>query len=211
MNLLNSRHGEFDRQINTLIQKGYPDITGLSEQAFKALLEPLRAHLNQELRTPSTSEQIPFVITITRTLAPIEKMMNAVERNKKTGIINLTPAVPDDFKPIADVIIPQSTAYLLIDINRGDATRNIAPAQALKIIQQENRSPLTIEEGVAVVTQFPDFLVKNHCFSLLASRRADKRVPAIWLSEGRPKLGWCWDGNPHTWLGSASCKTRVGS
>ncbi|MEK8108885.1 DUF5701 family protein [Micromonospora sp. M12] len=28
---------------------------------------------------------------------------------------------------------------------------------------------------------------------------------------GRTKLGWCWYGNPHTWLGSASARTeRVG-
>ncbi|WP_407937642.1 DUF5701 family protein [Mycobacteroides franklinii] len=35
------------------------------------------------------------------------------------------------------------------------------------------------------------------------------RVPAIWISDGRPKLGWCWDRNPHTWLGMASCRGRV--
>ncbi len=23
-------------------------------------------------------------------------------------------------------------------------------------------------------------------------------------------LGWCWDDNPHTWLGSASCGRRLG-
>ncbi|WP_371413026.1 DUF5701 family protein [Thiomonas sp. X19] len=56
----------------------------------------------------------------------------------------------------------------------------------------------------------PDFLQPNHCFSMLASRCGDKRVPALWLSESRPKLGWCWAGNPHTWLGSASCANRVG-
>ncbi|MEI2690845.1 MAG: DUF5701 family protein [Anaerolineae bacterium] len=46
---------------------------------------------------------------------------------------------------------------------------------------------------------------------LLASRCGDKRVPAFWLSQNRPKLGWCWAGNPHTWLGSASCAERVGT
>ncbi|MFE9203891.1 DUF5701 family protein [Micromonospora sp. NPDC007230] len=24
------------------------------------------------------------------------------------------------------------------------------------------------------------------------------------MSQGAPKLGWCWYGNPHTWLGSAT-------
>jgi hypothetical protein len=40
------------------------------------------------------------------------------------------------------------------------------------------------------------------------SRRGDQRVPAFWISEGRPKLGGCWDGNPHTWLGTAACARR---
>ena len=28
----------------------------------------------------------------------------------------------------------------------------------------------------------------------------------MWISERAPKLGWCWDGNPHTWLGTASAR-----
>jgi NhaA family Na+:H+ antiporter len=45
--------------------------------------------------------------------------------------------------------------------------------------------------------------------SLLGSRAGDRRVPALWLRRGHPKLGWCWAGNPHTWLGSASCGGRA--
>jgi hypothetical protein len=52
-------------------------------------------------------------------------------------------------------------------------------------------------------------LRKNKCFSLLASRCGDKRVPAIWISGKAPKLGWCWAGNPHSWLGSASAGARL--
>ena len=39
---------------------------------------------------------------------------------------------------------------------------------------------------------------------LSGSRRGDRRVPAMWISARAPKLGWCWDGNPHDWLGVAS-------
>jgi hypothetical protein len=63
-----------------------------------------------------------------------------------------------------------------------------------------------------LVTQFPGILVKNHCFMLSGSRRTalpgDRRVPALWISERAPKLGWCWDGNPHDWLGVASAGRR---
>ena len=58
----------------------------------------------------------------------------------------------------------------------------------------------------------PEVLEKNKCFMLAGSRaRArDRRVPALWISERAPKLGWCWDGNPHTWLGTASAGGRLG-
>ncbi len=103
-------------------------------------------------------------------------------------------------------------AYLLVDIDRGKDNANMPPDEALCMIEKENRSPLTIDEGVAIVTHYPEFLMRNNCFSLLASRcRGDRRVPALWIdSEKKPRLGWCWAGNPHTWLGSASCRKRVG-
>ena len=56
--------------------------------------------------------------------------------------------------------------------------------------------------------QQPEVIARNWGFSMAGSRRGDQRVPAFWVSEGRPKLGWCWDRNPHTWLGTASCKRR---
>lgn len=136
--------------------------------------------------------------------------MPLVERHGKTGFTSMYPVEPGSFKPIHDVNIPGSMAYLLVDIDRGKDTINIAPVEALKLIKERNRFPLTIEEGIAVLTHYPDFLKKNNCFSMLASRRGDKRVPALWISEGRPKLGWCWEGNPHSWLGSASCSRRIG-
>jgi hypothetical protein len=119
------------------------------------------------------------------------------------------PRKPEDFKTLEQVSIPDGFAYLLTGIDRGRAFLNVTPETALKTLRQENRSPLTINEGITLLTHYPDFLKKNNCFSLLASRYTDQRVPALWISEKRPKLGWCWDRNPHTWLGSASCGARV--
>jgi len=46
----------------------------------------------------------------------------------------------------------------------------------------------------------------------------DARTPAIWISggtgrdgaarRGAAKVGWCWAGNRHTWLGFASARCR---
>jgi hypothetical protein len=109
------------------------------------------------------------------------------------------------------VEIPISDFYILADIDRGKASINLPPKEAMISIVNAGRTPLTIDEGIAIVTHFPEYLIKNNCFSLLASRKPDnKTVPAIWInSQNHPNLGWCWDGNPHTWLGSASAKLRL--
>ncbi|MES1193309.1 MAG: DUF5701 family protein, partial [Solirubrobacterales bacterium] len=100
--------------------------------------------------------------------------------------------------------------HLVTDLDLGFGTRNVPPTEALATISAEQRSGLTIEEGVALITHFPEAIATNAGFSLVGSRCGDKRVAALWISKGAPKLGWCWAGNPHTWLGTASCAERVG-
>ena len=62
------------------------------------------------------------------------------------------------------------------------------------------------------------------CFLTIGSRpvkaggRLDARTPALRISNGTgrdgaarrhaPKVGWCWAGNRHTWLGFASAASR---
>ncbi len=207
---------EFDRQVANLLQKGYPKAAGnLSVEAFLTHIEPLKERL-WNLSVPEKDLEaghLPFVIVIKNDLVASEKAMTLVEREGKQGFTKMYPREPKDFQPIDSIRLPSGMAYLLIDIDRGKANINIAPFEALNMIKNDNRSPLTIDEGIAIITHYPDFLRKNNCFSLLASRHSgDKRVPAIWINkERKPNLGWCWDGNPHTWLGSASCSSRVNS
>ena len=105
--------------------------------------------------------------------------------------------------------IPEAASYTLRDVDLGAEFFDVTPEDALPEILARGRSPLTIEEGLAVLTQFPDVLKTKNAFSLLGSRRGDRRVPALWVSRGKPRLGWCWAGAPHSWLGAASCRDRT--
>ncbi len=135
-------------------------------------------------------------------LAPKGTLPGVVDRNH--GEAGLAP-----YRPIEQVALPSATAYLLLDVDRGEEFRGVRPEEALPVIVGRARTPLTIEEGIAVVTHAPQLLEKNRCFMLSGSRRGDRRVPAMWISAKAPKLGWCWDGNPHDWLGVASAGARV--
>ena len=160
----------------------------------------------------SADGRVPIVIVVTRDLVPPERAMPLVELRGKPGFVDIKGAQPlADFQPIEGVEVPESSVYLLADVDTGKESLKVTPDAALEAIRRQARSPLTIDEGVALVTHFPELLKTHNAFSLLGSRSGDRRVPAIWLSAGRPRLGWCWAGNPHTWLGSASCNGRVGA
>lgn len=204
---------EFERQVGNLIDKGYPGIAGLHEDEFRKQLEPLIGYLHEleAGRDRPGQTDIPFVIVIKSDWVDGEKAMQLVRRQGKPGFSVMDLDDISRFTPIEDIPLPSGSAYLIVDIDTGKETLNVTPNEAIKTITEQNRSPLTLEEGIALITHFPDVLMKNNGFSLLASRCGDRRVTALWISGGKPKLGWCWAGNPHTWLGSASCRCRAGA
>lgn len=208
---------EFDRQVGTLLDKGYPGLAGTSAEQFTELVSPLReaAVARAAELTPPTEARVPFLLVVTRELIPVEERLRltALVGKRKPGFVDRHFAEGDlaRFDPIKELEVPAAPAYLLFDVDRGEEFRSLAPSAAMEAMTAQDRLPLTIDEGIAFITQFPAALATNRCFSLVGSRCGDKRVPALWISQGAPKLGWCWYGNPHTWLGSASAHPiRVG-
>jgi hypothetical protein len=154
--------------------------------------------------------RIPFLLVVKDSLVPT---VDAVARWRVGGKAGWTDmeAELSGFKPIADVEVPAGPAYLLLDVDTGQDTLDVRPDDALPKIRAAGRSPLTIDEGVALVSQFPDVFKTHNAFQALGSRAQNKRVPSFWVSKGAPRLGWCWAGNPHTWLGAASAGGRQGT
>jgi hypothetical protein len=204
---------EFDRQVQRFLDKGYPAAAGMEQHAFLDLVTPLhKAVLEYEGElTPPTKARVPFLLVMAKERIAATAAMPLTELRGKPGFVTDGFDDVDRFMPIESVVIPGGDAYVLFDVDRGADYLNVRPNDALISIIGAGRTPLTVEEGIAFITQFPDSLEKNNCFSLLASRGTDHRVPALWISRARPKLGWCWAGNPHTWLGSASAASRAGS
>lgn len=128
----------------------------------------------------------------------------------------------DDFAATID--LPDATAYVVDDPDRGDDMRNWSPDEAAPAIAAADRTPMLVTEGLHWLLHQPDALERNHCFMTIGSRKRkgngslDTRTPALWISNGTgrdgavnrnaPKVGWCWWGNRHTWLGMASAAGR---
>jgi Family of unknown function (DUF5701) len=201
---------EFERQVGNLVCKGYPELAGIHEDAFLRHIAPLEERL-AELPSGDEERRIAFVIVVSSELVPSGEAVPLVELGGKQGFTRIEADDLERFAPVDGVDLPRGSAYLVTDVDTGAGTLNVTPDDALETIARQDRSPLTIDEGVALVTHFPELLQTNNCFSILGSRCGDRRVTAMWVSGGRPRLGWCWAGNPHTWLGSASCGSRVGA
>lgn len=195
---------EFDRQLNRLIDLGYAALAGLNEKAFRAGVEPLRS------KAPSEGD-IPFLIVLPASSVDPEQAGALIERRSKGVASMFEPGELAGYAPVDFVDVPAGDAYLATEIKSVGDTVGLTPEEATKRIREAGRSPLTLEEGIALATHFPEAIAKNACFQMPGSRDGSKRIASIWLSKGAPKLGWCWAGNPHTWLGSASCGSRLTS
>ncbi len=209
----------FQQQVDRLVGLGYPGLADRSEDDLRALLEPLRATADG---LPDTDRpgHAAWVVVVTRDLVapedtvPLLRLVGPRGTGTRPGRVDRNHAPGDlaGYHPVEDAR-PPAPAYLLVDVERGEEFCNVRPEDATRAVRERGRSPLTIDEGIALVTHRPDLLESNKCFMLAGSRRTgidgDRRVPALWISERAPKLGWCWDGNPHSWLGLASAGDRV--
>ncbi len=203
---------EFDRQVENLVQLGYPALAGQSVRAFTTKATKLKSRL-PELSGRRKLGNLPFVIVVKQELVALESVMPLLNIRGEAGRVNMEPVAPKDFQPIAGLNIPSDSLYLLENIDTGRDTLNVRPEDALKMIRRDRRSPLTVDEGVSLAIQFPQILTDKqtyNCIQMPGSRRNDQRIPSLWISYGKPRLGWCWDRNMHTWLGCASCSRRLG-
>ncbi len=192
-----------DHQTDRLVALGYPALAGLDEDGFREVVV---------LRGRGSVAGGPLGRDGSVRPADSVQLLRARAAPGPAGSIATTPRVTS--RPTSRCRSSTSRrcpAYLLLDVDRGEEFCGVRPEDALPVIRSRGRTPLTIDEGIAVVTQVPRLLEKNKCFMLSGSRRHDRRVPALWISERAPKLGWCWDGNPHTWLGVASASGRAPS
>lgn len=203
---------EFDRQLENLVHKGYPRAARLTTGQFVQQLEPLRSGVRSlaAAGAPPVRGGFPFVIVVKSGLVRRDQAIRRVERLAERGFSVLEPEDLERFRPIPELDLPDGVAYLAVAMDTGAQTKNVTPEDAVDRIERAQRSPLTIDEGIALVTHHPEAVAKNGGFSLAGSRCGDRRVCALWISKGRPKLGWCWAGNPHTWLGTAACGARIG-
>ena len=211
------RQAELDRQIQAYVELGVAGLLGLDAAGLRALAEPLRPAL-AALPAPAADagdDSVPFVLVLSPDLFAehghdLNDAVPAMRRGRQRGVSVIDREELATYRPIEGVEQPDGPVWLLHGIDTGSEFCGTPPEAALVTVRGRGRTPLTIPEGIALTVVRPDMLRPNKCYSLMGSRAGNQRVPAVWISERRAKLGWCWDRNPHTWLGAASAAGRQG-
>ena len=193
---------ELSRQADTLISLGYPDQV---RSGADSLREPLRDRLGDEVE--ATPGRASFVLVPGPSVLPVSQRVPMLRLGERAGTLSRHFSDVDTFGPVVDV--PAGPVYAVVGVERGEEFCGVRPAEAAVTLADRRRSMLTMEEGLAFLHAVPAALEKNKCFHTGASRGTDKRVPALWISDRAPHLGWCWEHNHHTWLGVASAEARI--
>lgn len=206
--LMTAAHAQAAR----LVDLGVPALAGLSDADFLALVPP----------SPTEGEP---VLVVSPTLVSATDLAPLLTHRDKPGFVVTDLTDLADFVAIDET--PEASGaplWWITDVERGDEMENWSPDEALPAIRERGRLPLTVSEGISWLLQSPEQLERGHCFMTIGSRKSkgkvlDTRTPAIWISNGTgrdgkdnkdaPKVGWCWAGNRHTWLGFASAAARV--
>lgn len=196
-------------QANRLIDLGVHHLMGWPTDRLRAAAKPVGG-------------QAPLLV-VHPDLVPASALAPLVRHDDKPGFVVADMTDVDEFTSVAP--LPDSPLYLVDDLDRGDDMANWSPDEAAPAIASAGRTALTLTEGLCWLLQRPDVLERGHCYMTIGSRKRkptgalDTRTPAIWISNGTgrdgavrrdaPKVGWCWAGNRHTWLGFASASTRM--
>ncbi|MEU1013118.1 DUF5701 family protein [Streptomyces sp. NPDC005890] len=205
-------------QAERLIELGVHEIAGLPAAELRAFA----ARAEAAEGTGGAGGDVLLAVHPDR--APASALAPLLRRDGKPGFVVGDMSDVDLFTPLDTLALPDAPLYVLTGLDRGDRMANWSPQEALPALTADARTPLLLAEGIHWVLQQPAVLERNHCFMTIGSRlrkadgALDARTPALWISNGTgrdgrerrnaPKVGWCWAGNRHTWLGFGSATDR---
>lgn len=202
-------HEQFSQQVERLVALRYAESLGLSARAFRNVLQALSSKLRDSRHSSLDvkSGALPFVLVVRSPKLPERALLALVARRGRFAVERLFPFALEEIQQSSqanDGDAPGQVAYLLHDIDRGGHTMEVM----MESEKPDNRVPLTVAEGIATLTQFPEILLTNHDFKMTGSRFGENRVPTFSLNNGRPELGWCRQNIAQNCVGAATYAKR---
>ena len=161
---------EAQKQLDRIVALGYPDVADISAAAFRSLARPLIGALEHSDLGSN------ILLVPTRELVSPESLIARTSINRMAGFTTMPPRDIASFLPQDGFMPPEGPFYLVVNPHTGTCYVNREPDVARKLIDSDERLPLTLEEGLAIATQHPEWLLEKNGFNLRLTLRRRTRA-----------------------------------
>ena len=142
--------------------------TGLSESEFiKRFITPLEQLLvNNDKVIQIEENRIPILVVVPHTTVPLSYQLDRVR--ERINDLQLDHIIQPEWFENAKGVSTPDKPYLLKDVETGYAMKNTPPKRCAQTFIDGGRFALTIDEGIALITHFPQVL-ESHWIDLPGS------------------------------------------
>jgi hypothetical protein len=163
----------FSDQISRLIEKKYHTMANLSESEFiNGQIMPLKQLLDKyDVDATARENRIPFLVVIPHNIISLSYQLDSIMKdiNKK----QLKYIIKPEWFTNASGVSTPNKPYVLLDVENGYAMINTPPQKCVQTFHDEGRFALNIDEGLALITHFPEVL-DSHWLDLPGSELIHK-------------------------------------
>lgn len=176
-----NREKLFDRQIDILVrEKRYHEVVGF-RKSFLEKLSEYRAIIHHV--GDADVSHLPFAIVVPSEIMSLDEKLRRIEYKGRSGH-TLSIRRPELLANVTEIAAPRAP-YVIKDVDFGLFTRGKTPQEMAEELKRQGRSPLTLDEGFALLTYHPE-IIGEYGVNFLGSRYAGNGIPAMYM---HPELG----------------------
>ena len=165
----------FSQQINTIIERTFHVPTGLSESDFidRHIMPLQQLFVKNGEVTKIDESRIPILVVVPHTIVPLNYQLERIRES--INDIQLEHIIQPEWFENAEGVSTPDKPYLLLDVETGYAMKNTTPKKCVQTFSSAGRFALTIDEGIALISHFPEVL-ESHWVDLPGSVLVHKFV-----------------------------------
>jgi hypothetical protein len=158
----------FTKQVTTIRERKFHIPTGLSESDFihRHLMPLKQLLLKHDRDTKGEASHIPLIVVIPHAIVPLSYQLDSIRES--INDIQLEHIIKPEWFENAKGVSTPDKPYLILDVETGYAMKNTTPKKCVKIFTDTGRFPLTVDEGIALISHFPEVL-ESHWLDLPGS------------------------------------------
>ena len=175
----------FDKQMNTLSRRGYPEIVENLERMRDEVIAIT-------IKLKVSNNHIPFLPVIPKSMVNLNSQLRMVFHGGRAGYLDLNQSM------LHNIVGIPNTPYFIYDIEYGKIAEDM-------VIEEQDRFYITVEEAIALCIHTPDVLGEQSVACFDSQYENNNLVPVICIRHDKPCLYWDVIAERNEKRGYASC------